>query len=173
MVNGPCSTAVEDRPLATAHCPSTEDIQPVLCKGPGFIEADNVQFPSHIDSVHRLASCDPRHVGITHFWGLMQKIPCFFRRERAKLVPIVRVAGRAGGTTIVMRSRARTTIRCQESCHLSAIARSITLGSSTYAQSHEIDERGYETKERDHPHHCNVAERITVKFEARRLREEH
>ena len=52
---------------------------------------------------------------ITHFCGLIQNILCFFSRERAKLVPIVSVAGRAGGTTIVIRSRARTMIKCQAS----------------------------------------------------------
>lgn len=45
----------------------------------------------------------------------MQYIFCFFRRERAKFVPIVNVAGNAGGTTIVIRSKALTIIKCQES----------------------------------------------------------
>ena len=41
----------------------------------------------------------------------MQKIRFFFSRDRAKLVPMDRVAGRAGGTTIVIKSKARTTIK--------------------------------------------------------------
>ena len=45
----------------------------------------------------------------------MQKICFFFNRDNAKLVPIVKVAGKAGGTTIVMRSTARTIMRCHAS----------------------------------------------------------
>lgn len=51
-----------------------------------------------------------------YFCGLIQKMFCFFRRDKAKLVPIVRVAGRAGGTTIVIRSSALIMMRCQASC---------------------------------------------------------
>src|SRR5690606_8141366 len=43
--------------------------------------------------------------------GEIQKILDFLRRERANEVPMVRVAGRAGGTTMVIRSRARTMTR--------------------------------------------------------------
>ena len=46
----------------------------------------------------------------------MQKIFFFLSLESAKLVPIDRVAGKAGGTTIVIRSSARTMIKCQASC---------------------------------------------------------
>jgi hypothetical protein len=45
----------------------------------------------------------------------MQKIFLPFNRERAKLVPIVNVAGSAGGTTIVIKSRALTIISPHES----------------------------------------------------------
>jgi hypothetical protein len=41
---------VEDRPLAAAHCPCTEDVQAILCKSPGLIETDNVQFTTHVHS---------------------------------------------------------------------------------------------------------------------------
>ncbi len=41
--------------------------------------------------------------------GLMQKMPAFFRRFWAYTVPTVMAAGRAGGTTIVMMSKARST----------------------------------------------------------------
>jgi len=37
----------------------------------------------------------------------MQNMFFDFKRDKAKFVPIVSVAGRAGGTTIVIRSRAR------------------------------------------------------------------
>lgn len=46
----------------------------------------------------------------------MQNISRFFNLARAKLVPIVKVAGSAGGTTMVIRSRARTMIKCHASC---------------------------------------------------------
>lgn len=52
----------------------------------------------------------------SYFCGLMQKIFCFFNRESAKFVPIVNVAGKAGGTTIVIKSRALTMMNFQESC---------------------------------------------------------
>ena len=48
----------------------------------------------------------------------MQNILCALSRERAKFVPILSVAGRAGGTTIVIKSSALTMIRCHESYKL-------------------------------------------------------
>ncbi|KAG8824899.1 hypothetical protein FRC19_000893, partial [Serendipita sp. 401] len=45
--------------------------------------------------------------------GDMQKIPFALNLLIAKLVPMDSVAGSAGGTTTVMRSRARRTIVCQ------------------------------------------------------------
>lgn len=59
---------------------------------------------------------------LSHFCGLTQNIFCFFRRERAKFVPMVNVAGNAGGTTIVIRSRALTIIKCQESFRVVGLA---------------------------------------------------
>lgn len=53
----------------------------------------------------------------------MQKILCFFSRERAKFVPMVNVAGNAGGTTMVIKSRALTIIRCQESFQARMLAK--------------------------------------------------
>ena len=50
----------------------------------------------------------------------MQKICFFFSRDSAKLVPMDNVAGRAGGTTIVIKSKARTTIKCHASYSISA-----------------------------------------------------
>ena len=52
---------------------------------------------------------------VTYLWGLMQNICFFFSRDRAKLVPIDKVAGKAGGTTIVIKSKARTMIKCHAS----------------------------------------------------------
>jgi hypothetical protein len=46
--------------------------------------------------------------------GEMQKMSFLRRREMAKEVPIAIVAGRAGGTTMVMRSRARMMMTDQE-----------------------------------------------------------
>jgi len=45
--------------------------------------------------------------------GLIQKISFFRRRDRANEVPIVSVAGNAGGTIIVIKSKARTIMKCQ------------------------------------------------------------
>ena len=42
----------------------------------------------------------------------MQKISFFLSLDSAKFVPILNVAGNAGGTTIVIRSNARTMIKC-------------------------------------------------------------
>lgn len=61
----------------------------------------------------------------------MQKISRFFRRDSAKFVPMVRVAGRAGGTTIVIKSSALTMMRCHASCHRVSIGKKtpgISLG---------------------------------------------
>lgn len=58
-----------------------------------------------------------------HLCGLMQNILCFFSRERAKFVPMVSVAGNAGGTTMVIKSRALTIIRRQESYKTKVLAK--------------------------------------------------
>ena len=58
-------------------------------------------------------------------WGLMQKICFFFSLDRAKLVPMDKVAGRAGGTTIVIKSKARTKIKCHASYLMLARVRTI------------------------------------------------
>ena len=42
----------------------------------------------------------------------MQKTSFFFSRDKAKFVPIVSVAGRAGGTTMVIRSNALMIMMC-------------------------------------------------------------
>lgn len=62
-----------------------------------------------------------------YLWGLMQKICFFFSRDRAKLVPMDKVAGRAGGTIIVIKSKARTTIKCHASYTMLARATSNAL----------------------------------------------
>ena len=49
--------------------------------------------------------------------GLIQNMFFFFSLDKAKLVPMVNVAGSAGGTTIVIKSKARTIIRCQASLY--------------------------------------------------------
>ena len=46
-------------------------------------------------------------------FGEIQKISRFRRRERANEVPIVNVAGNAGGTIIVIKSNALTIMKCQ------------------------------------------------------------
>lgn len=100
---------------------------------------------------------------------------CFFRRESAKFVPMVRVAGRAGGTTMVMRSRARTMMRCHASCcyRLSANAGGRLSQEMTYSQSDKIDEGGDEPQQCDHGHHADIAKGITVEFEPRGFWKEH
>lgn len=52
----------------------------------------------------------------SYLWGLIQKIRFFFKRDSAKFVPMLNVAGKAGGTTIVTKSKARTMIRCNANC---------------------------------------------------------
>lgn len=63
----------------------------------------------------------------------------FFSLLRAKFVPIDKVAGRAGGTTIVIKSNARTTIKCHASYSKSA-EDAVNPGLSPYLKSHKVDE---------------------------------
>lgn len=48
--------------------------------------------------------------------GDIQNMPLLRRRPMAKLVPMDSVAGRAGGTTTVIKSRARMRIVCHDNC---------------------------------------------------------
>lgn len=69
----------------------------------------------------------------------MQKMLFFFSLERAKLVPIDNVAGNAGGTTIVIKSNARTMIKCHAS--YSTLARNANNANfRPYLESNEVDE---------------------------------
>lgn len=71
----------------------------------------------------------------------MQKMLCLLSRESAKLVPMVSVAGRAGGTTIVIKSRARMIIKCQASWFiLLANTAEVVFKALTYTQSNKVNE---------------------------------
>jgi hypothetical protein len=104
--------------LPTVRAPRTS--RPSSVRVPVLSKQTISSFPPTLTLYRRFISKKGRRKSAfrnsTHFCGLMQKIDCFFRRERAKFVPMVRVAGRAGGTTIVIKSSARTMIRCQASC---------------------------------------------------------
>ena len=103
--------------LPTVRAPRTSS--PSSVRVPVLSKQTTSSFPPTL-TLHRtrVSKADTKfRQEATHFCGLIQKIDCFFRRERAKFVPMVRVAGSAGGTTIVIKSRARTIIRCQASCH--------------------------------------------------------
>ena len=69
----------------------------------------------------------------------MQKTSFFLSRERAKFVPMDSVAGSAGGTTIVIKSSARTTIKCQASYN-----RSICTNQCKHQGSHIESNKIYE-----------------------------
>ena len=102
----------------------------------------------------------------------MQKICIFLSRDRAKFVPIVRVAGNAGGTTIVIRSSARTMMRCQASCQKFSSIQD-TIRSLAYLQSDEVDERCYKTQDGYSSHYRYVPEGVLVELETRWFWKEH
>lgn len=62
-------------------------------------------------------------IDVNYLCGLMQKMLCFLNRAIAKFVPMVKVAGSAGGTTMVMRSSALTMMMCHDSCFSSVFDR--------------------------------------------------
>jgi hypothetical protein len=102
----------------------------------------------------------------------MQKMSFFFNLDSAKLVPIDKVAGKAGGTTIVIKSSARMMIKCQAS--FSALADDTTNACpDAHLKSYEIDERGDETNSCNSSHEGYVAECISVEFEACRFWKQH
>lgn len=94
----------------------------------------------------------------------MQKICFFFSRDKAKLVPIVRVAGRAGGTTIVIKSKARTTIRCHASYSMLGPSASNTSG-NTHVKSNKIYKRGNKANRSNASHDGYIPEGIFVELE--------
>lgn len=94
----------------------------------------------------------------------MQKICFFFSRDRAKLVPMDRVAGRAGGTTIVIKSKALTTIKCHASYSKLARNASIALR-NTYVKPDKVYKRGNEANCRNASHDGYITESILIEFE--------
>lgn len=117
-----------DKPHVTIYDPYSKHVQAIFSKSPCFIKTNNIQFPPHIHPEasfsrgyrKRKKKKKPR---FPHLCGLMQNILCFFSRERAKFVPMVSVAGNAGGTTMVIKSRALTIIRRQESYKTKVLAK--------------------------------------------------
>ena len=103
----------------------------------------------------------------------MQKISFFLRRDSAKLVPIVRVAGSAGGTTIVIRSSARTMIKCQASYAISSVAESGVNKRDAHMEPNKINHRRDEANTCNSSHDGYVTKRVLIKLEARRFWEEH
>lgn len=101
---------------------------------------------------------------MTCLWGLMQKIRFFFSRDRAKLVPMDKVAGRAGGTTIVIKSRARTTIKFHASYWTSA-----PDGTRAFQQSHvkpnKVHNGGSEANRSNASHNGYIPKGVLVEFE--------
>ena len=97
-------------------------------------------------------------------WGLMQKICFFFNRDRAKLVPMDKVAGRAGGTTIVIKSKARTKIKCHASYLMLARVPNYGL-QNTHFKPNKIRKRGNEANRSNASHDRYVSEGILVEFE--------
>ena len=95
----------------------------------------------------------------------MQNMAFFLSRDNAKLVPIDNVAGNAGGTTIVIKSKARIMIKCQASCLLSAGEKKEVF-ESLYLESDEIDERRDKAQPCNSSHNGYISEGIFVKFEA-------
>lgn len=94
----------------------------------------------------------------------MQKICFFFSRDRAKLVPMDNVAGRAGGTTIVIKSKARTTIKCHAS--YSMLSQVASNGfQNTHIKPDEICKRGNKANRSNASHDRYISERILVEFE--------
>ena len=69
----------------------------------------------------------------------MQKMFFFFNLDSAKLVPIDKVAGNAGGTTIVIKSSARMMIKCQASFSASADDTNDACPNA-HLKSYEVDE---------------------------------
>lgn len=94
----------------------------------------------------------------------MQKICFFFSRDRAKLVPMDKVAGRAGGTTIVIKSKARTMIKCHASYSMLAENAS-NAPRNTYVKPHKIYKRGNEANRSNASHDRYITKGILVKFE--------
>ena len=97
-----------------------QNIKAVFGEGSCLVKTDNIELSPHVDPVQCQRIVFELSAGqVASLWGLMQNICFFFSRDRAKLVPMDRVAGRAGGTTIVIKSKARTMIRCHASYWLS------------------------------------------------------
>lgn len=94
----------------------------------------------------------------------MQKICFFFNRDRAKLVPMDKVAGRAGGTTIVIKSRARTMIKRHASCSMLAQDASNAFR-NTHVEPNEVYKGGNEANRSNTSHDGYIPECILVEFE--------
>ena len=94
----------------------------------------------------------------------MQKICFFFSRDRAKLVPMDKVAGRAGGTTIVIKSKARTTIKCHSSYSKSASNRAKSHRKAHFKPD-KICKGSNEANCSNPSHDKYISEGILVEFE--------
>ena len=98
-----------------ARIPSTS--KPSSVKVPVLSKHTTSNFPPILTLVNNQQHEQIEDKRKSYLWGLIQKIDRFFSLPRAKFVPIVRVAGNAGGTTIVIRSNALTiTVRQESLC---------------------------------------------------------
>src|SRR6266536_3286917 len=95
--------------------PNSKHVKPIFRQRSCLVKAYHIKLASNIDSIQYLSEHGPQGGKSLreYLCGLIQNICCLLSRDKAKFVPIVRVAGRAGGTTMVIRSRARIMIRCQ------------------------------------------------------------
>lgn len=91
------------------HDPQSKNIQTVFGEGPSLIKANDVQLAANIDSGEiSIVRCISQ---ISYLCGVTQNMSFFLSRESAKFVPMLSVAGSAGGTTMVIKSKARTIIK--------------------------------------------------------------
>ena len=95
----------------------------------------------------------------------MQKTFFSFNRDKAKLVPIDNVAGNAGGTTIVIKSNARTSIRCQAS-YRTSVGDIFRLRGTPYLEPHKICEGCNKADSRNPSHNGYISECIFIEFES-------
>lgn len=150
--------------------PDSENVEAIFGQCPSLVKADYIQFPTNVHPIEISILFELLAFVCACLWGLMQKMSFFFSLERAKLVPIDNVAGNAGGTTMVIRSNARTRIKCHASYSRSA-SNTEYVDFRLYLKPNEIDEGSYEAHTRNSSHDGYISKGVFVKFETRGLRE--
>lgn len=92
---------------------NSEYIKAIFSQSSSLIKADNIKLSGNINPIKISNMYTKKLLSRKYLCGLMQNICWDLSLDMAKLIPIVRVAGKAGGTTMVIRSSARTMIVCQ------------------------------------------------------------